>query len=332
MVKLIIGVDVSKGSLDMTSIQTKNNKASHDSFLNKKLGFGSFLKWFESFKVKPSETIICMEHTGLYLVKFCDFLRIKDFTFSVVNPLQIKKSMGIQRVKSDKRDSWVIAQYALRFTDQLQMNQLPDTEMLKLKILKNHRERLIKQITNLEKVNGELSSTLDKEVIGAVIKDNKTILKTLKKQLKSVETTIREKVKEQPLVQINYELIQSVPGVGEQIALEMILCTHNFQRITDPRKFGSYAGVVPNSYTSGTSIRGKDRVSFFANKKIKSLLHMGALTAIKYDLELKSYYLRKVKEGKSKMSVINAVRNKLVHRMYSVVKRGTPYYNPAILN
>lgn len=332
MYKLIIGVDVSKGTLDMTAILPEEGLKKHDSFLNKQLGFKTFMNWVDQFKILPSETLVCMEHTGLYIVSLCDYLRRKGFVFSVVNPLQIKRSMGIQRIKSDKRDSLVIAQYAQKFTEDLALNEFESKALMKLKMLNSHRTRLLKQVLATEKINGELESTLDKELIKEIIKDNVAVLKVLKKQLKRIEQSIHELIREQPLVRSNYELIQSVPGVGPQVALHMILYTHNFQRITDPRKFGSYAGVVPHAYQSGTSIRGRDRVSPFANRKMKSLLHMGALTAVKRDGDLKQYYERKVEEGKAKMSVINAVRNKLVHRMYSVIRRQTPYFNQPVIN
>jgi len=332
MYNLIIGVDVSKGSIDMTGINVENGTTSHDSFLNKSLGFKCFERWFCKFEMQPAETLVCMEHTGLYIVSLCDFLRKKGFAFSVVNPLQIKRSMGLQRVKSDKRDSLIIAQYAQRFMDELPINVLEEQEMLKLKMLNAHRERLLKHILALEKVSLELTDTLDKSLIKEIVKDNASIVKKIKIKLKKVEVAIREMIEEHQQMNRNYELIRTIPGVGEQVAINMILTTYNFTRITDPRKFGSYAGVVPNSYESGTSLRGRPRVSPIANKKMKSLLHMAALTAVKRDGEMKAYYERKQAEGKSKMSVINAVRNKLVHRMYSVIKRQTPYFNQPVIN
>ena len=332
MYKLIIGVDVSKGSIDMTSIEGKDGSTSHDSFLNKGLGFKTFESWFKNFQVEPEETLVCMEHTGLYIVSLCDYLRRKGFKFSVVNPLHIKRSMGLQRVKTDKRDSLIIAQYAQKFTDQLPINVLEEKEMLKLKMLNAHRERLLKQILAIGKVNLELTDTLDKKMIKEIVKDNEAVLKVLKEKQRKVEASILEMIESNDQMNRNYELIRTVPGVGEQVAINMILCTYNFSRITDPRKFGSYAGVVPNAHESGTSLKGRSRVSHFANKKMKSLLHMAALTAVKRDGDLKAYYERKQAEGKSKMSVINAVRNKLVHRMYSVIKRQTPYFNQAVIN
>lgn len=325
--KLVIGVDISKRTLDVTGIKSLSKDFPHDSFLNEKLGFKSFQKWMNGFAVKPEDVLVCMEHTGFYMLSFCTFLQSIGIDFSVVNPLQIKRSMGIQRVKTDKKDSTVIALYASKFTEDLPIGQIPKNELLQLKVLAAHRERLLKQKQAIEKINKELIHTLDKKMVAVIIKDNLAILKLLKEQFKKIEKSISMLIAETPIFHFNYELMKSIPGVGSQIALYVLLFTHNFDRIKDPRKFGSFSGVVPNSRASGTSIKGRDRVSPYSNKKMKSLLNFGALTAIKFDNELKTYYNRKVKEGKSKMSVINAVRNKLVHRIYGVVKRGTPYIN-----
>ncbi len=122
-------------------------------------------------------------------------------------------------------------------------------------------------------------------------------------------------------------------GISQTTAAEIILTTNEFQDITDPKKFACYAGVVPFERSSGQR-KGRPKVSHMANKKVKSLLHLGAMSAIQHCTQLKAYYQRKVKEGKNKMLVINALRNKLIHRVYAVVKRGKKYnkiYTPALV-
>ena len=105
----------------------------------------------------------------------------------------------------------------------------------------------------------------------------------------------------------------------------MLVHTHTFTAFKDARQFACYCGIAPFEYASGTSIKGKTKVSHLANKKLKSLLNMAALNAVRFDSELKAYYERRVKEGKNKMCVLNIIRNKLVSRVFAVVKRGTPY-------
>ena len=131
-------------------------------------------------------------------------------------------------------------------------------------------------------------------------------------------------VEQNPEVANNAELLQSIPGVGKQTALMFILLSGNFTLFESAKHMACYAGVVPFPNQSGTIIR-KERVSRQANQMLKKLLHLAAMAATRAAGDLREYFIRKVKEGKNKMSVINAIRNKLVHRMFSVIRRQTPY-------
>ncbi len=122
-----------------------------------------------------------------------------------------------------------------------------------------------------------------------------------------------------------YALITSVVGVGFVTAINLIIYTNEFKLFSSVRKLACYCGVAPFEHRSGKSVKGRTRVSHFANKKLKTNLHMGALSSVKLDGELRKYYERKVAEGKNKMSVLNAIRNKLLARVFAVVKRGIPY-------
>ena len=118
--------------------------------------------------------------------------------------------------------------------------------------------------------------------------------------------------------------MKTIPGIGTQSAINLIIATNNFSNFNSAKHLACYAGVVPFQNQSGTIIK-KERISKLANLKIKKLLHLAAMAACKSDPEIKSYYIRKVKEGKNKMSVLNAIRNKLVHRIMAVITRKTPY-------
>ena len=117
----------------------------------------------------------------------------------------------------------------------------------------------------------------------------------------------------------------SVPGIGMATATEIVIATNEMKTITEPKKMACHAGVAPFNYQSGSSVRGRPGVSQHARKRLKSLFHLGAMAAIRAKGELQDYYHRKVKEGKNKMLVLNAVRNKLIHRVYAVVARGEKY-------
>jgi len=105
------------------------------------------------------------------------------------------------------------------------------------------------------------------------------------------------------------------------------LKTGAFEKITQARKLACYVGVAPFAKQSGISIFGRNRVSQFADKELKRLLHLGAMSAIRLDNVFRKYYLRKVEEGKNKMSVLNAVRNKMIHTIYALIRKKEAFKN-----
>ena len=144
-------------------------------------------------------------------------------------------------------------------------------------------------------------------------------------QIKEVELQIEELIKSEQQLQSNYELITSIKGVGFVSTVHLLIATENFTRFIDARKFACYCGVAPFKNESGTSIRGKTKTSYLANRKIKSLLTMAAISAINHQPELKAKYERKLSEGKAKMVALNMIRFELIERIFAVIKRQTPY-------
>ena len=154
---------------------------------------------------------------------------------------------------------------------------------------------------------------------------HESMCKSLNEEIKKVEKELIKLINEDDELQKQFKLITSIDGVGTQTALFMIAFTGGFSLFDNSRKFASYAGVAPFPYCSGTSIRGRTRISSYGHKKFKSLLSNCATTAIRNNSELRLYYERRISEGKSKMSTINIIRNKLLGRIFAVVHRGTPY-------
>ena len=128
------------------------------------------------------------------------------------------------------------------------------------------------------------------------------------------------------------KLIRSVPGAGKVLCWMILAKTEGFTTITEPRKMACYSGVVPFSHQSGTSIKSRERVSTYADKALKTTLHLAAMSAIRLENDLRQYYRRKIEEGKNKMSALNAVRNKIVHRIFAVIKHQKPYQNHLLLS
>ena len=177
---------------------------------------------------------------------------------------------------------------------------------------------LLKQRQNYTQTK---SLKLDKQLL----KLNEKETKMLSEHIAFLENEIENLINSDEDLRGKKETIQSIPGVGKVLSWMMIAKTEGFTKINEARKMACYAGVVPFENQSGTSLRHKPKVSYFADKSLKSVLHLAAMSAIRLENDLRVYYQRKVKEGKNKMLVLNAVRNKIVHRIFALIKTGKSY-------
>ena len=322
--KYYVGVDVSKGKLDIAVIDSSYNLKLEKVINNNHSKIKSFFTSLKrQLKVSANDLLICAESTGIYNTPLAKTCMALDIPYWEENALKIKRASTDFRGKSDQKDAVRIAEYALRYCDKVVLHQKLDPITEELRSLTHVRETLTKQMVGLENQIRE-AKTHDTELWTILKKQLSPIIKTMKKQLGEVEKLIVDKVNQSPEFANNLGLLKSIPGIGKQIALMFILGTDNFKLFETAKQMACYAGVVPFPNQSGITTK-KDRVSRHANKKLKALLHLAAMAAVKSSSDLKAYYIRKVSEGKNKMSVLNAVRNKLVHRMFSVIKRQSPY-------
>jgi transposase len=324
---LFIGIDISKATLDVCVLFPSDTDNIHyHQFGNNPKGFIQLMKWLKqkSEAVSVEDWRICMENTGMYSLELNCFLHEQRIWQSMENALQIKRSMGVVRGKTDKADCKTIALYAYRFYDKLKPYTLPTTTLLRLKALFAQRERLVSIHSQLL-VGNQSMKGYPQDLVKDIQKQNETMLKGLAVQIKEVDKLLKECLQQDEDLQHKAKLIQSVPGVGQQTATYFLIVSRGMKSFSTPREFACYSGCAPFEYTSGSSIRGKTKVHYIANRKMKMLLHMAALNAITFNDELKAYYQRKVAEGKNPMSVLNAVRFKLICRIFSVVKRNEEY-------
>lgn len=316
-----IGVDISKKTFDGAIFsQDKSSKPLHARFDNTRSGYTQFQKWFTEKGLKLSEVFVCMEHTGIYGLGLASFLE-GTVAYCIVNPLQVKRSMGIVRGKSDKVDAFMLARYCYLYREELKPTQLPTKNLQALRILFSERERIVKALQVEKAVLSELNPVLNENTRERLLER----MARLKKDLGAVEREMLEAVQSDPAVARNYALVTSVIGVGLVNALLFILYSNNFEGIKNPRSFACYSGIAPFEHTSGTSIRGKTRVSHLANKQVKTQLTNAARSAVMNDPELRRYYRRKRDEGKEHGVVMNAVKFKIILRVYATVRRGTPF-------
>jgi transposase len=324
--QIFIGVDVSKNKLDVCVFSSESHTVlSHFVIENTIKGITHLHKRLKrELKVDVTAWMFCIEHTGVYTMPLCYFLSEKELDYSLISGLQIHRSLGLKRGKSDKADAADIARYACTHEPAIKLYQLPEKNLIKLKLLLAHRERLLKA-KMIFMAPEEEQEFVGKEVNHEVVKDSNSLVRTLNNKITKVNTQMMELIAGDEQLNNAYQLVSSVPGVGPQITCYLLVYTRCFTAFDNARQLACYAGVAPFEYSSGSSIRGRTKVSHLANKKLKALLNMGALTAKKVDREMGLYYQRKVEEGKNGMLVMNAIRNKLLNRIFATVKRGTPF-------
>lgn len=322
--KYVIGIDISKSKVDCAVIDFGYELKLEKEVFNKEKTLDAFLKTIaKQLQISQEELLVCCENTGIYnrpLEVVCTRLGI---TLWVEHALKIKRASTDMRGKDDKKDALRIAHYAVRYYDKMVPYQEPSEIVKQLNILTKARDTMLSQKVALENQLREAKThdTFEYKLLARAFKKSISILS---KSIKEIEKQIGLLIQKDEQINQNKQLITSIPGIGNQGAINLIIATNNFQSFKSAKHLACYAGVVPFKNQSGTIVK-KERVSKMANKTIKKLLHLSAMAAIRSDKELKGYYLRKVAEGKNKMSVLNAVRNKLVQRIMSVITRKQAY-------
>lgn len=321
----IIGIDVSKESLDACLIVSSTGNQEFITVGNTSQGYQKMKRWIRKYSDDdPATSLYCLEHTGIYTRNLVKYLLSRGYKVWVESSLQIKRSMGLVRGKSDKIDAYRIARYAMLHQREAKLVRMTGSSMDRLSYLMRMRSRLLKSQSSHQQAINEMAH-FDKKAGKEMERMSRAALNGIKKSLEKTNAKMLEIVDIDKEVRALYELITSVKSVGQVLALDLIVYTHGFTRMLDGRKLACYCGVAPFEYRSGTSIHGSPGTSKFANRILKAHLHMAAINAIRHHAELREYYKRKLEAGKGKMSAINAVRNKLLHRVVAVVKRGTPY-------
>lgn len=323
-----IGVDVSKKKLDFC-VMFENKVLREDVIANHPSAVTALIHQLEDeFGISNAQMLVCAEHTGQYtypLVCACEAVECKLW---LEHPSNIKYSSGVQRGKNDKIDAKRIAIYAARFEDKVRLYERPDQEIERLKQLEAERSLYVADLAKYKAQMKDQKEYMPESIYKEKAKRLKKLMKNLQEVIDSITEEMECIVNSTEALSRQYRLLQSIDGVGPVVALNMIVVTEAFTRFDNARQFNCFAGLAPFQYTSGSSQHSRARVSHRADKCIKTLLHLSAVSLVsKAGGEMKEYYLRKVEEGKNKMTVINALRAKIVARMFAVIKRND-FYKP----
>ena len=322
-----IGIDVSKDTLAIC-VLSQVGSSSYVIANNSKAIFDFFQKQLtQSYAYH-----IGLENTGKYGWALVNILAKLPCCFYMINPLDLHKSLGLIRGTDDKTAAMRIAQFIKKNYDQLSSYQPARQPVASVQLLLAERNYKVKQRSQLKAKNKELQVIDPDELIKNLIDQNKALIQQLDRQIRELQTQIKSIIKADKQLKSLEKQLKSVPGVGDILCWTILVKTNEFKAIKEPRKLACYAGVVPFSKRSGTCVFSKSRVSVYADKSMKKLLHLAAMSAIRLENDLSAYYKRKVQEGKNKMSALNAVRNKIIHIIFALVKNQTFFQNRLVVS
>lgn len=322
----ISGIDISKKTFDIAIGKNEPDAVStKSSFTNNLKGFEKLNAWLGKLGVSFSDCLFCMENTGIYHRFLASYLKSKTSFVWVESGVQIKWSMGLQRGKSDPEDAKRIMTYAFRYQDKAREYSKRDKSLQQIADYLSLRSRLQGCMKSLSVPIKELKSVGLIESSLILEKASRKSISTIQKELVKIDEKIKALILKDKELAKKYKYATSVKSIGFVAGVSLLVYTEGFTKFNSSKQIASYAGIAPFEYSSGTSIRGRTRVHPMGNKTLKTILHLCAISSLSNNPEMKVYFKRKVEEGKNKMSVINAIRNKLVARVFSCVKNEKMY-------
>jgi transposase len=318
--KIVVGVDVSKNSFTATVLH--DNKKENFEVKSDPVEFEMKIKPYLK-KFKQSDMLIIMEHTGVYHLKLANYLYENDYKVAVVNPFSIKKFMEAKmtRIKTDKADSYFIAEYGRTFFDGELYKPKTDVEKeieVKLKIL----EDLQQQLTMLRNKRESLTYVPMKK-----LKENleyyDELIRKIEKSIKELEKEIKELSKKN--YQEEYKLLESIPGISDRTIGMIISVYGNFERFKSVKDISSFIGINPSPYESAACVKKSGSIKKMGNPYARKILYMAALSAIRFNKYCRELYEKLISKGKAKKLALVAVAHKLLRQAYGVLKNKRPF-------
>lgn len=305
-----IGIDISKKVFDVWS-----DEFGHKQFNNSAEGFEEFLLLLKR------DSWCVMEYTACYYQRLALYLYHNDVALSLINPLVMKRfiQMKLQRNKNDKSDAKMMVRYA---HEQKLYRWEPNPQYIEeCKDLHSTVSLYFKQSTALK---NKLCSLQDKGVKGKLITSLKRQIRQVQVEIKLLEKEIEQRIKkhEQELL----TNLSSIPGIGPKTAIMLIVCTNAFRSFENAKQVSAFFGLAPVEFSSGSSVRGRSRISKRGNPVIRNYLFMCSFTAYTKNKQCKALYDRIVNKGKSKKLALIAVTNKLIKQCFAVAKSNIPYH------
>lgn len=316
MTKPVLGIDIAKLKFNVCLINS-SGKLRHKVFANTSAGFEQLREWL----AKQSGECLhaCLEVTGTYGEALALFLHQAGHTISVVNPAAIKAfaASRLSRTKTDRVDAELIARFCLAQAPPA-WTPMP-AQVQELQALVRRLESLV-EMRVAEETRLEAGITV--EAVKASIEE---LIVHLSAQIKHTEKLIRTHIQNHPRLKAQSELLDSIPGIAQTTAATIPAEITDISHYSSARQVAAYAGLVPRERVSGSSVRGRTRLSKIGNARLRRALYFPAITALRCSPFFQAWAQGLQERGKCKMSIIGAVMRKLIHLAYGVLKTGKPF-------
>jgi transposase len=311
-----LGLDVAKRKFNACLLRA-GGKLRHKVFTNDAAGCAQLSDWLRRQGIKRVHA--CLEATGTYGDSLATYLHGQEHVVSIVNPAAIKAyaQSHLSRTKTDRVDAALIAGFCGERRPPAW--HPPEREVQELQALVRRLDSLVEMRTAEE---NRLSSGITVEAVRESVEE---LIAHLSEQIKRTEALIREHIDRHPGLRRQRELLDTIPGIGETTAAALLAEVPDFSQYRSARQVAAFAGLVPRERQSGSSVRGRVRLSKIGNSRLRKALYFPAITAIRCSPFFQSWVEGLRQRGKSKMAVIGAVMRKLIHLAYGVLKTGKPF-------
>jgi transposase len=309
-----LGIDVAKAKLDC-ALRVQNGKYKNKVVENNHKGFKVLTEWLS--KQAAPDVHVCMEATGVYWEEVAEYLVAEGMTVSVVNPAKIKAygASRLVRTKTDRVDAQLIAEFCSeRKPEPWQAPSMGEQAL----------RALVLRLEALQAMRIQESNRL--EVAREAVKaDIAAHIKWLDDEIKKLVKKIRDHINNDPDMKDKKALLESIPGVGERTsAMLLAFCLHP-GRFENARQATAYAGLDPRQNESGTSVKGKPRLSKVGHSVIRKMLYMPSVATLHRTTWGSRFRMRLAQSGKPPMLIIGAMMRKLIHVAFGVLKSGKPF-------
>lgn len=314
MSKVILGIDVGKSELVLALlINEKFIKARVSNDIN---GFTEIIKLFDKYKV--TSVMVCLEATGRYGEQVADFLYAHDHEVAVVNPCCIKSFAKSKLIihKTDAVDARVIAEYASKNDLTLYRPRTP--------AMKELRE-LCKALEVYKAQQTQIKCHIESSTSSQVDDSWNRLLEHIKKEMIILQEYVEKLLDTDSRLQQHCTNLQTIPGIGKTTAIALLSYIPDLAYFKTARQLAAYAGLVPRQRTSGTSVKGKSRLSKQGSSRLRKALYFPAIVALKYNPAIFDFYDKLKRRGKAKMAAIGAVMRKLVHIIFAILKNNIAF-------